>query len=235
VAAQLQHDTQEWEKLLATTGGKLELSKCFCYILQWKFDEEGKPTHTTKDKLEAMGVMIQVQEAGNVAPTTIKHLDCATAYRTLGLHKNPMGNQDKQLQKLQENSARIAGAIATSSITRAQATTAWNSIYIPSVAYPLLATYFQEEDLTSLENRALMAFLPKMGFNRHTARAVVYGPEERGGLGIKNLYVEQSVEQIKALTQHIRLASPLGKIMRINIDWVQLIAGTARPIFEDTK
>ena len=89
VAAQLQHDTQEWEKLLAMTGGKLELSKCFYYILQWKFDEEGKPTHTTKDELETMGVTIQVQEAGNVAPMTIKHMDCATAHRTLGLHKNP--------------------------------------------------------------------------------------------------------------------------------------------------
>ena len=111
---------------------------------------------------------------------------------------------------------------------RAQATTVWNAIYIPSVAYPLLATYFQEEDLMSLENRALMAFLPKMGFNRHTACAVVYGPEDSGGLGTKNLYVEQSVEQIKALTQHIRLASPLRKIMRINIDWVQLIAGNIR-------
>ena len=80
-----------------------------------------------------------------------------------------------------------------------------------------------------------MAFLPKMGFNRHTAHAVIYWPEERGGLGIKNLYIEQSVEQIKALTQHIQLASPLGKIMRININWVQLIAGTTWPIFEDTK
>ena len=100
---------------------------------------------------------------------------------------------------------------------------------------PTTSTYFQEEDLTSLENRALMAFLLIMGFNRHTACAVVYGPEESRGLGIKTLFVEQSVEQIKALTQRIQLESPLGKIMRINIDWVQLIAGTTRPIFEDTR
>ena len=116
VAAQLQHDMQEWEKLLPTTGGKLELSKCFYYILQWKLDE-GKPTDTTKEELETMGVTIQVQEAGEAAATKIKHLDCATAHRTLGLHKTPMGNQDEQLKKLQENSARIACAIATSSIT----------------------------------------------------------------------------------------------------------------------
>jgi hypothetical protein len=80
-----------------------------------------------------------------------------------------------------------------------------------------------------------MTFLPKIGHNRHTPRAVVYGTEECGGIGIKNLYVEQSIEQINAYIQHTRLASPLGEILSINTDWVQLIAGIARPVFEDTK
>ena len=56
-----------------------------------------------------------------------------------------------------------------------------------------------------------------------------------GGVGIKNLYVEQSIEQIKAFTQHTRMESPLGKTMQINLDWVQLIAGTQRPVFDNTK
>ena len=82
-------------------------------------------------------------------------------------------------------SARISRAIATSSVTRAQATSAWNVIYLPLVAYPLLVMYFQEEDLTALKNKALMTFLPKMRFNRNTACTVVYGPKSRCGLGIK--------------------------------------------------
>jgi hypothetical protein len=108
-------------------------------------------------------------------------------------------------------------------------------MYIPAVAYPLGATYFQEADLTKLQNKALMQFLPKMGYNKHTARAVVYGPEECGGMGIKNLYIEQSLEQINVFMQHTRLESPLGDIMNINLDCVQLIAGIERPVFEDTK
>jgi hypothetical protein len=58
-----------------------------------------------------------------------------------------------------------------------------------------------------------------MGYNQHTARAVVYRPEECGGIGIKNLYVKQLIAQINALIQHTRIESPLGDI----------------PIFEDTK
>lgn len=37
----LQHDAQLWTNLLATTSGKLELQKCFYYVLAWKFDDEG--------------------------------------------------------------------------------------------------------------------------------------------------------------------------------------------------
>ena len=80
-----------------------------------------------------------------------------------------------------------------------------------------------------------MVFLPKMGYNRNTARAVVYGPAKHGGIGIKHLYAEQSIAQITALIQHTRLCSPLGRTICINLDWVQIIAGIQRPVLEDTQ
>ena len=30
-------DTEWWERFLYTTGGKLKLSKCFWYIITWKW------------------------------------------------------------------------------------------------------------------------------------------------------------------------------------------------------
>jgi hypothetical protein len=182
----------------------------------------------TKQEIEEAGVTIQLTEGNNTNPQEINQLDCSTAHRTLGLQKTPRGNQDKQLEKIREKSNTIAQAIGTLSVTRTEAQLAWTSIYIP-------ATHFQEKDLTTIKNKALTSFLPKMGYNKNTARAVVYGPQECGGIGIKNLYVKQSVEQIKAYMQHTRLESPLGHIVQINRIWVQLIAGIARPLFEDTK
>jgi hypothetical protein len=70
--------------------------------------------------------------------------------------------------------------------------TSWTSIYIPAIAYLLVATHFQEKDLNKIKNKAHMTFLPKIGYNRHTPRAVVYGPAECGGIGIKNLFVKNS-------------------------------------------
>jgi hypothetical protein len=51
LAKQLQQNTQEWEILLAATGGKLELSKCFYYILCWDSVAEGVPRPETHDKV----------------------------------------------------------------------------------------------------------------------------------------------------------------------------------------
>jgi hypothetical protein len=57
-----------------------------------------------------------------------------------------------------------------------------------------------------------------MGYNRNTARAVVYGPEEHGGIGIMSLYAKQLLAQITALIQHTRLESPLGRTIMINLE-----------------
>ena len=97
-----------------------------------------------------------------------------------------------------------------------------------------MATYLEEKELVKIKNKAIMVFSPKIGYNRTTAQAVVYGPAEQGGIGIKSLYAEQSIAQITVLIQHRRLYSPLGRTIRINLDWVQTIAGIAKPVLEDT-
>jgi hypothetical protein len=49
LANNLQADAQHWEKLLFTSGGKLELSKCFFYnIMHWEFTDDGIPKLTKK-------------------------------------------------------------------------------------------------------------------------------------------------------------------------------------------
>jgi hypothetical protein len=43
----LREDTIAWKDLLETLGYKLELKKCFYYILSWKFDGSGNPIPPT--------------------------------------------------------------------------------------------------------------------------------------------------------------------------------------------
>jgi hypothetical protein len=158
IALQLvQQDACIWEQLLAATGGKLELTKCFYYILLWKFDEEGVPSHTSKQELEEAGVTIAIQEKGKDQPTEINHNDCNTAHQTLGVYKTITGNQSEQKKQISEKSETISRAVGAANFTRNQTKTAWNTMYIPGVTYPSVATYLEERELVKIENKAIMA------------------------------------------------------------------------------
>jgi hypothetical protein len=43
----LQQDGTIWAKLLEASGGQLEISKCFYYLLSWKWDTKGNPVPNT--------------------------------------------------------------------------------------------------------------------------------------------------------------------------------------------
>ena len=43
IAQDLKQSAQWWEQLLTATGGKLELPKCFYYLIRWVFNDYGDP------------------------------------------------------------------------------------------------------------------------------------------------------------------------------------------------
>jgi hypothetical protein len=47
LTSRLGSDMIAWKELLEASGGKIELTKCFYYILMWKFDKKGNPIPTT--------------------------------------------------------------------------------------------------------------------------------------------------------------------------------------------
>jgi hypothetical protein len=40
----LEKDAQNWERYLSASGGCLELTKCFYYVLAWSFNVFGEPS-----------------------------------------------------------------------------------------------------------------------------------------------------------------------------------------------
>jgi hypothetical protein len=61
---QLTKDMTIWNELLEESGGKLELSKCFHYILSWKFDKEGNaPPMTIADQRKQQATLIAIKSS----------------------------------------------------------------------------------------------------------------------------------------------------------------------------
>jgi hypothetical protein len=62
----LKKDAHTWERLLWTSGGLLELSKCKFYIAYWTFDADGVGRMLTKDELDTPPLLLTEGDTGNL-------------------------------------------------------------------------------------------------------------------------------------------------------------------------
>lgn len=69
-------------------------------------------------------------------------------------------------------------------------------------------------------------------FNRHFARAIVYGLIKYGGLQCESYRSVQTVEKIKKLLTHVRRDDKLGSLLKIIVEYMQLQSGLLAPILD---
>ncbi len=227
----LQEVLQEWNDLLYASGGKLELPKCFFYILQWEFDDQGTPHPKQMDHIPHQQ-QLSIYDTENNQTVTIQQKICTEAHKTLGVFKTIISDDKNQLQYLQNKSDTFANLVVSGHLSRRQALTAYSSIYIPSMLYSTSVCNHTAQDLQAVQTTAIQRFLPAMGYERTFPRAVVFAPLTFGGLGLSNLYVDSSIQKIYTILSHIRANTELGQQLQMILDWTQLIAGISIPILE---
>lgn len=109
----LENDTQYWERLLSVSGGFLELTKCFYYILAWSFTPTGNPILYTPQKIAALSKSIQLQEFGKLTHTTIASKHANEPHKTLGVWKAMTGNDVANTPAIRTRSNNIAFIVGT--------------------------------------------------------------------------------------------------------------------------
>ena len=231
----VQSTTQLWAQLLEASGGKLELQKCFYYVLKWNFTSDGEP----------IPMSIAEQAAANITPITIKdsfqnknipiqQKECNSHHKTLGVYKNMLGDETYQCEILAQKSYNLAQIVNSSHMSKQQARLAYTMIYIPTITYSLAACSYTLQQAGKIQAKALDNFLPVMGWRRTSARALVHGPLELGGINVPHLYAIQGATKLMTLFNHIRGKTALGLLLITNINWVQLISGKGSHILSAT-
>ena len=80
---------QDFERKLYSTGGNLSLSKCFWYLIDWVWDDDG----TAKMRRINQGkAVVSLTQGKFTKKHIIKREEIDTAIRTIGVRVNPMGN-----------------------------------------------------------------------------------------------------------------------------------------------
>mmetsp|Transcript_7589 Transcript_7589/g.11012 ORF Transcript_7589/g.11012 Transcript_7589/m.11012 type:complete len:473 (+) Transcript_7589:2061-3479(+) len=101
----------------------------------------------------------------------------------------------------------------------------------PKLGYPLPVSSFTFKDCSYIQAPALMFTLPKLKINRNTARSIVHGPHNFGGLKLKHLYCEQANGQLRLLLGHLRNRDHTGELIIIAMSYLQILVGSTKPFW----
>jgi hypothetical protein len=126
---------QHWEKLLWSTGGALELPKCWYYLVHWNFDSIGNPTMLTKHQMAHFQLKtIQIENSSGDSQT-IEQKDITEHARTLGYMACPSGNQQGQFTHIISKARDLARALSATYANEQEAKKFFFTIALPSLTY----------------------------------------------------------------------------------------------------
>jgi hypothetical protein len=137
-----------WKELLEASGGKLELTKCFYYILTWRFDNKGNPILTTIAEPQMTTEQIRIPDIDNSTDVIIQQKEIDEAHKTLGCYKCIIRNEEAEILYLKTRSDSLAYMIKNYGLTHKQATLAYNLVYISSLKYGLPSTSLSYQQLS---------------------------------------------------------------------------------------
>jgi hypothetical protein len=88
---------EEWERILSSSGGKLELPKCLAYIVVYDWSK-GKPLQWPQSEILTQLLVCNTETQQQ---TCILIIDPAKSHKILGTFQNPTSNPDQQEKALQ--------------------------------------------------------------------------------------------------------------------------------------
>ena len=65
--------------------------------------------------------------------------------------------------------------------------------------------------------------------------AIRHGPTQLGGGGMVDLVTVRNTSKINHIIQHLCMGRNTGKMIKIALEWAQVIAGTTTPILEASE
>jgi hypothetical protein len=216
----LQKDTQTWERLLHATGGKLEIPKCVFAIFDWAFDQWGRPRLSTSSSNR-----LHLQCSDTKQQSVIPQISTTEAYKYVGVQLALDGNMKVQTQDLQKKCNDMSTILTQTYFNAKEADQGFTTVFTPSIKYVLPVTSIESPKLTKVQQTTINSVLPRLGYNRHMPRAVVFATKSRGGLGILNLPTEQGTSQVQLIIVHLRARTYLYDTIIILLETFQLLAG----------
>jgi hypothetical protein len=222
---------QHWHRLLQITGGDLCLDKCKVSVLAWTTTNYwGLPTACTITQFP--GEVIMNAEKDVIQETfTLERIEPWIGERILGVRLPITGKMNEEYTYRLKQSQKMAEDLQRAPFDPFDAWMVYESRYRAAIRFPLPVTMFTTTECDSIQKPFIYQLLPKLGINRNTARAVIYGPKRMAGLELMDLRTEQPHLHYQATLGHLRRQDQAGKGILVNLSDLQAEIGSTHLIF----
>jgi hypothetical protein len=229
ILTKMQASLTDWEGGLRVTGGALEPSKSWWYLINFKWTPDGQWRYMTDE--ECQGQLSVRDPNGIVQP--LERVMINEGRKTLGVFLAPDGNEEHEYGYLMEAAKTWRDRIWSGHLPRHAAWESLLTTIMKTIEYPLSVTCFTDHQCYLLMQPLLEAGLPNSGVVRTLPRALVHGPVDRQGLGIHRLDITQGAAHLQmCLNFGHRPDDPTGFLLRSSCQALQLELGSAQPFFD---
>ena len=171
-----------------------------CLILALRRYEEGRRVARSIDELPDM----RLKSSADGTVTKLKNRNVFETHETLGNWLCPLLPMVEAYEFLMEKATLCSSRLITSSLSKRDTWIACFTVFIPMISCTFPVTHCTQKELKKLQSPVHQATLLKLGFDRNTAHAVMFGSVQYGGLGMRNLWVEQGVAHLLLIIRHLR-------------------------------
>ena len=220
-----------WHRLLQVTGGDLCLEKCELSAMIWKFDSVGVPLLEAKrDNPTTIQLGSTVHPTQEMIP--IERIDPWDASRVLGIRLPMTGSMNVELRYRIQQSKNMAQCLQQAPLDPLESYIVYSTRFRAMLRFPLAVTQFTVEECNEIQRHFYAVLLPRIGFNRHIKRDIIFGPTALGGRELFDLRLEQQIHHWKATLGHLRRRDTVGLGLEITLTDHQVYIGTSKPFFQ---
>ena len=228
VKNQLKRMSQLWERLLYICGGRLELSKCFWVPITWKW----KKGHPSCQKQSDRSTELWLRESETGERIKIPRVLYSDAEKRLGVRSSCDGLWNAEFNYWMEFSKIFGLRVRRAGLGRMAGFIAYHSMWISKFRYSAPVIGFNNSQLQKIQKSVVNSCLSAAGYCNRMPRAVVYGTDQYGGMEWDAIGIVFLYEKLKLLIGSVRLQDTVGRLMNVQLSWLQLFSGISTPLFE---
>jgi hypothetical protein len=219
----MQKKINEWNDMIGVTGGILSPSKCWWYLVTFKYIAGQWKALSPQGHFH-----LWIKDERN-RRVHLDQIDPSVGTNMLGVHLAPDGNTRDHVDTLRRKAESWAHNIRSS---RANKEEIWTAIHrtIPfSLCYSLPAVTLTKQECRHIMAPITRTGLPLAGIVATIPTAFRVGPLDMGGLGIIDPYIHMGVSHLENFVSNTWQQTPTGALLEMALDDFTMELGLSTP------